>query len=81
VRVRRAAALYTGYDPQSGYKHRIRTVGTGSTAQDIKTLRERFMFVRDTRDLCAASDLLKRLLGIPMLGCTFLRAYAKYTVM
>jgi hypothetical protein len=55
--------LHTSYAISSGYDlmlKRIRRV----TAEEVERLRERFMLSGDARDVLAASDSLKRLLGI-----------------
>jgi hypothetical protein len=60
-----AASLHTSYALQSGYEHLIRTVGP-VTAQDIESLRERLTLAADARDILAARNSIKQLLGIPL---------------
>jgi len=61
-----ASSLHTSYALQSGYEQLI--PGTGVvTARNIESLRERFMLVSAARDLLAARDSLKQLLGIGLL--------------
>ena len=60
-------SIHTSYALQSGYEQLIPAVGT-VTARQIEQLRERFLLAGDTRDLLAAGDSLKQLLGIAQLG-------------
>jgi hypothetical protein len=62
-----ARALPTSYALQSGYGGLIRSAGT-ATAQDIDRLHARLTLAGDARDLFAARDSLRRLLGLPPLG-------------
>ncbi len=55
-------ALHTSYALQSGYEPLIRTVGT-VTAQDLDRLQARLVLAGDARDILAARDSLKQLLG------------------
>jgi hypothetical protein len=57
-------ALHTSYALQAGYEPLIRAVGT-ATAQEIEQLHARLAVAGDARDLLAARDSLKQLLGIP----------------
>ena len=59
-------SLHTSYALQSGYEHLIPAVGT-VTARQIEQLRQRFTLASDTRDLLAALDSLKQLLGTRLL--------------
>jgi hypothetical protein len=59
-----ARALHTSYALQSGYEPLMRASGP-VTAQDIDQLRDRLTLAADARDLLAARDSLKQLLGIP----------------
>jgi hypothetical protein len=61
-----AGSLHTSYALQSGYEQLIPAVGT-VTARQIEQLRERFTLAGDSRDLVAACDSLKELLGIRLL--------------
>jgi len=56
----------TSYALQTGYEQLIWATGT-VTSQDIETLPERFMLAADTRDLLAARDSLKQVLGIRLI--------------
>jgi hypothetical protein len=58
--------LHTSYALQSGYELLIRATGTVS-AGDIESLRERLALAGDPRDVLAACDSLKQLLGIRLL--------------
>jgi hypothetical protein len=51
---------------QTGYEQLLPAVGTAAVRQ-IEQLRERFTLAGDTRDLLAARDSLKQLLGLPQL--------------
>lgn len=59
-------SLHTSYALQSGYDQLLIAI-PAVTAQDIEQLRNRFMLACDTRDLLAARDSVKQLLGISML--------------
>jgi hypothetical protein len=61
-----ASSLHTSYALQSGYEPLIRAAGR-VTAQDINQLQARLALAGDARDLLAARDSLKQLLGIPQL--------------
>jgi len=61
-----AGSLHTSYALQTGYEPLIRA-SSPFTAQDIESLRERFTLAGDARDLLAARDSLKQLLGIRLL--------------
>ena len=51
------------------FHRRLRTAAPGTvTARQIEQLRERLTLASDTRDLLAAHDSLKQLLGLPQLG-------------
>jgi len=62
-----ARALHTSYALQSGYEPLLRATGA-VTAGDIDQLRERLTLAGDTRDILAARDSLKQLLGIAPLA-------------
>jgi hypothetical protein len=62
-----AAGLHTSYALQCGYEQRISDAGTVA-APEIDSLRQRLAMAGDTRDVLAASDSLKRLLGIRLMG-------------
>ncbi len=59
-------ALHTSYALQSGYEPLIRAVGA-VTGRDIEQIRQRHTLAADARDLLAARDSLKQLLGISQL--------------
>jgi hypothetical protein len=61
-----AASLHTSYALQFGYDRLIRSLGP-VTNRDVETLRERLAMAGDTRDLLAARDSVRRLLGIRLL--------------
>ena len=61
-----AGSLHTSYALQSGYEPLIHTLGS-VTAQDIDRLQARLTLAADPRDLLAARESLKRLLGISQL--------------
>jgi hypothetical protein len=61
-----ATGLHTSY-VQSGYEPLIRAAGT-VTAADIDGLRQRLALAGDARDVLSASDSLKRLLDIRLMG-------------
>jgi hypothetical protein len=56
-------ALHTSYALQSGYEPLIRSVGTVA-AQDLDRLQGRLALGGDGRDILAARDSLKQLLGL-----------------
>jgi hypothetical protein len=58
---------YASYALQSVYNSLIRDLGSATTA-DIDLLRQRLALAGDTRDVLAASDSLKKILGIPLMG-------------
>jgi hypothetical protein len=58
-----ARALHTSYALQSGYEPLLRALGP-VTAEEIDQLRDRLALAADARDLLAARDSLKHLLGI-----------------
>jgi hypothetical protein len=61
-------ALHTSYALQSGYEPLLRAVGILTvTGQDIEHVRDRLTLAGDARDILAACDSLKQLLGIPLL--------------
>jgi hypothetical protein len=62
-----ARALHTSYALQAGYEQLIRAAGT-VTGQDIEQLQTRLTLAADTRDLLAARDSLKQLLGLSSPG-------------
>jgi hypothetical protein len=62
-----ARALHTSYALQAGYEPLIRAAGA-ATAQDIERLHDRLTLASDPRDILAARDSLKQLLGIRLLG-------------
>jgi hypothetical protein len=57
------SALHTSYALQSGYEPLIRAIGT-ATARDVDRLHARLTLAGDPRDILAARDSLKQLLGI-----------------
>jgi hypothetical protein len=61
-----ASSLHTSYALQSGYEQLLPAIGT-VPANQVEQLRERFTLAGDTRDLLAARDSLKQLLGLPQL--------------
>jgi hypothetical protein len=58
-----ATALHTSFALLSGYEPLLRRIGR-VTAQDVERLAERFLLSSDPRDVVAARDSLKRLLGL-----------------
>jgi hypothetical protein len=60
-------ALHTSYPLQSGYEPLLREVGAVAAA-DIDWLRQRLALAGDARDVLAASDSLKVILGIRLMG-------------
>jgi hypothetical protein len=62
-----ARALHTSYALQSGYEPLLRAAGA-VTVGDVERLHGRLSMAGDARDVLAARDSLKRLLGIPQLG-------------
>jgi hypothetical protein len=59
-----STALHTSHALQSGYEPLIRAAGL-ITADDIELIRQQQALVADLRDLLAARDSLRQLLGIP----------------
>jgi hypothetical protein len=59
-------SLHTSYALQTGYEQLLPAIGI-VTARQVEQLRERFALAGDTRDLLAARDSLKQLLGISQL--------------
>jgi hypothetical protein len=57
-------ALHTSYALQSGYEHLLREVGRVSE-RDLEAVLERFLLVSDPRDVLAARDAIRGLLGLP----------------
>jgi hypothetical protein len=58
-----ARGAHTSYAIQAGYEQLIKEIGD-VTASEIETLKERFNLAGDARDVLAASDSVKALLGI-----------------
>jgi hypothetical protein len=58
-----ARALHTSYALQAGYERLIRATGP-VTAQDIDQLTTRLTLAGNIRDILAARDSLRQLLGI-----------------
>jgi hypothetical protein len=63
---RDTAALHTSYALQSGYEPLLRRIGR-VTPGEIESLRERYALAGDPRDVLAARDSVKQLLGISSL--------------
>ena len=61
-----ASSLHTSYALQTGYEQLLPVVGI-VTARQVEQLRERFSLAGDARDLLAARDSLKHLLGVSQL--------------
>jgi hypothetical protein len=61
-----ASALHTSYALQSGYEPLIQVAGR-VTARDIELISQRHAMAADARDLLAARDSLKQLLGLSQL--------------
>jgi len=59
-------ALHTSYALQSGYEPLIRAAGR-VTGRDIELISQRLAMAADARDLLAARDSLKQLLGLSQL--------------
>ena len=60
-------ALHTSYALHAGYERLIRSIGP-ITAQDVDRLQARLALAGDPRDVLAARDSLKDVLGLPRLG-------------
>jgi hypothetical protein len=60
------AGLHTSYALQSGYESLIREVGS-VTSQDVERLHHRLMVAADTRDILAARNSLRNVLGPSLL--------------
>ena len=58
-----ANSVHASYALQAGYEQLIRSIGP-IAAQDVETLRERLTLAGDARDVLAARDSLKQLLGL-----------------
>ena len=58
-----ASSVHASYALQAGYEQLIRSIGFVA-AQDVETLRERLTLAGDARDVLAARDSVKQLLGI-----------------
>jgi hypothetical protein len=61
-----ASALHTSYALQSGYEPLIRAVGR-VTGREFELISQRHAMAADARDLLAARDSLKQLLGLSQL--------------
>lgn len=59
-----AAAAHTSFALQHGYEALMGAAGT-ATGRDIEVMQERLILAGDARDVLAARDSLKELLGIP----------------
>jgi hypothetical protein len=57
-----AASLHTSYALQFGYETLLRSFEVVSS-RDVEVLRERLILAADPRDVLAASDSLKQLIG------------------
>jgi hypothetical protein len=62
-----AGALHTSYALQSGYEPLIRAAGR-VTGRDVELIGQRHAMAADARDLLAARESLKQLLGLSQLG-------------
>lgn len=58
-------SLHTSYALQSGYEPLIRSLGAVA-GRDIERLHARLSLAGDARDILAARDSLKQLLGLPL---------------
>jgi hypothetical protein len=58
--------LHTSYAFQCGYEQLIGQLGT-VTERDIEQIRQQLVFTADARDVLAARDSLKQILGIAQL--------------
>jgi hypothetical protein len=61
-----ASSLHTSFALQTGYEQLI-CATESVTAQEIEAVRERFVLAGDARDLVAARDSLKAILGVRLL--------------
>jgi hypothetical protein len=61
-----ARTVHTSYALQFGYERLIRSLGT-TTIRDLETLKERLMMAGDTRDVLAARDSVRQMLGTRLL--------------
>jgi hypothetical protein len=61
-----ASSLHTSYAIQFGYDGLIRSLGS-VTVRDLETLKERLTMAGDTRDVLAARDSVRQLLGARLL--------------
>ncbi len=61
-----ANGLHTSYALQAGYERLIPAAGA-VTPREVELLRERLTLAGDTRDILAARDSLKQLLGIRLI--------------
>jgi hypothetical protein len=62
-----AGSIHTSYAIQFGYDQLIRSLGA-VTVRDLETLKERLMMAGDARDVIAARDSVRQLLGVRLLG-------------
>jgi hypothetical protein len=58
-----AGSLHTSYALQTGYDALLHALGP-VTARDIEHLRDRLALAADSRDILAARDSLKQILGL-----------------
>lgn len=58
-----ASSVHASYALQSGYDRLLRSLGPVAD-RDVETLRERLTLAGDARDVLAARDSLKQVLGI-----------------
>jgi hypothetical protein len=58
-----AASLHASYALQSGYDELLVLIGPVSP-RDLEAIRERYMLSGDERDVLAARDSLRQLLGL-----------------
>jgi hypothetical protein len=61
-----AASAHASYALQAGYEPLLRAIGP-VTPYEIEHLRDRLILAVDPRDVLAASDTLKQLLGLVLL--------------
>lgn len=59
-----ARSLHTSYALQAGYEPLLAATGR-MTGPELKALKDRMLMAGDARDVMAASDSLRNLLGIP----------------